>query len=75
MPCPLCLGANREIENLNKEINNAKDIASKVEFAKDLLVIVNSLLDQHEDKTLPCVSALNLRKRTAELIIRTKKLV
>lgn len=75
MECSVCLGATFEIENLNKKINNAKDIVIKAEFAKDLLVIVNSLIERHEDKTLPCVSVLNLRKRTAGLIIKTKKLV
>ena len=74
MQCSLCRGANPEIENLNKKINNAKDIVSKAEFAKDLLVIVDSLIEQHEDKTLPCVSVLNLRKRTAGLVIKAKKL-
>lgn len=75
MQCSVCLGAAFEIENLNKEINSAKDIVAKAEFAKDLLVIVDSLIEQHEDKTLPCVSVLNLRKRTAVLIIKTKRLV
>lgn len=75
MECSVCLGAAFEIENLNKKINNAKDIVIKAEFAKDLFVIVNSLIERHEDKTLPCVSVLNLRKRTSGLIIKTKKLV
>jgi hypothetical protein len=75
MQCSLCLGANLEIENLNKKINNAKDIVVKAEFAQDLLVIVDSLIEQHKDKMLPCVGVLNLRKRTATLIIKTKKLV
>ncbi len=75
MQCSLCLGANLEIENLNKKINNAKDIVVKAEFSQDLLVMVDSLIEQHKDKMLPCVSVLNLRKRTATLIIKTKKLV
>ena len=75
MQCSLCLGANLEIENLNKKINNAKDIVIKAGFAQDLLTRVNLLIERHEDKTLPCVSVLNLRKRTAALIIKTKRLV
>ena len=74
MSCPVCFDAAFEIEDLNKKINNAKDIAIKAEFAKDLLLIVNPLIERHKDKTLPCVSVLNLRKRTVELIIKTKKL-
>ena len=74
MSCPVCLDAAFEIEDLNKKINNAKDIVIKAEFAEDLLAIVNSLLERHADKTLPCISVLNLRKRTAEFIIKTKKL-
>ena len=72
--CPLCLKESSEIENLNKKINETKDISEKVIFAQYLLAKVNSLIELHEDKSLPCVAVLNLRKRTAELIVKTKRL-
>lgn len=72
--CPLCLKESSEIENLNKKINETKDVSEKATFAQLLLAKVNSLIERHEDKSLPCVAMLNLRKRTAELIIKTKRL-
>jgi len=74
MNCPLCLKENFEIENLNKNINQAKGVLEKAKFAKILLGKANSLIERHEDKSLPCISILNLRKRTAELIIKSQKL-
>ena len=74
MLCPLCLSENSEIENLNKNINQANGILEKAEFAQELVDKVNSLIERHEDKNATCVSILNLRKRTAELIIKSKKL-
>lgn len=72
--CFLCLKENSEIENLNKKINETKDISEKVTYAQFLLAKVNSLIELHEDKSLPCITVLNLRKQTAELIIKTQRL-
>jgi hypothetical protein len=72
--CFLCLKESSEIENLNKKINETKDISEKATFAQLLLSKVNSLIELHKDKSSPCITVLNLRKQTAELIIKTKRL-
>ncbi len=74
MLCPLCHNENSEIENLNKNINQANGVLEKAKFAQILLDKVNALIEDHEDKNAACVTILNLRKSTAELIIKAKKL-
>lgn len=78
IPCPICRKANPDIEALNRQINQSKDIADKATFAKKLLTKVEDVLAEHGPADGPqgkaCRSVLNLRKQTAELILKAQKL-
>ena len=78
IPCPICERANPDIDAVNRQINQSKDITDKVYFAKKLLTKVEAVLAEHGPADDParkaCRSVLALRKQTAQLIIRAQKL-
>ncbi len=73
--CLICADSNSVFEDLNKKINDAKDIKEKASLAQSLLNKANQLIEQHKNKNLPCVSILKLRKQTAEVVIKAQKLL
>lgn len=78
IPCPICERANPDIEALNRQINQARDITDKVYFAKKLLTKVEDVLAEHGPTDDParkaCRGVLALRKQTAQFIIQAQKL-
>lgn len=67
------------IKNITEKINGAKDVQEKAVFAKELQKEVDVLLScpDFDDKSLDCKNChfiANLRKKTASLIIKAKKL-
>ncbi len=77
-PCAICERANPDIEAVNRQINQSKDITDKVYFAQKLLTKVEDILAEHgpaDDPALKaCRGVLALRKQTAQLIIKAQKL-
>lgn len=77
IPCPICERANPDIEALNRQINQSRDITDKVYFAKKLLTKVEDVLAEHGPADDPagkaCRGVLVLRKQTAQLILKTQK--
>lgn len=68
------------IKDITAEINSAKDILEKVEFAKKLQEQVDVIFScpDYDGKNTDCKNCrfiANVRKRTADLIIKAKKLV
>jgi len=64
-----------KMEMLSQSINGAKIISDEVDKAHELLRITNILLDcgKHDEKKEDCITChffLNLRKETAESIIK-----
>lgn len=78
IPCPICQNANPAIEALNKQINQARSVADKAYFAGKLKAKVEGVLEEHGPADDPvgkaCRGVLNLRKQTAELILKAQKL-
>ena len=67
------------IENITAKINDAKDVVEKAEFAEKLREEVNILLScpDYDEKSIDCKNCrfiANVRKKTADLIIKAKKL-
>lgn len=67
------------IKGITAKINNAKDVLTKAEFAKKLQQEVDVLLccpDYNENNTncKNCHFIANIRNKTAELIIKAKRL-
>jgi len=67
------------IKDITDKINMAKEVLEKARFAEELQKEVNVLLScpDYERKRLDCKNChfiANLRKKTADLIIRAKKL-
>jgi hypothetical protein len=67
------------IKDITDKINMAKEVLEKARFAEELQKEVNVLLScpDYERKRLDCKNChfiANLRKKTANLIIRAKKL-
>jgi len=67
------------IKNITDKINEAKGIQEKAGFAEELQKEVDVLLScqDYDDKSLDCRNCCfiaNLRKKTANLIIKAKKL-
>lgn len=75
--CPLCQEAESDFHLINERINRARTIAEKASHARELLQKVETVLKEHEngDRGLAevCRSVLNLRKKTAELILNCEK--
>jgi hypothetical protein len=78
IPCPICQNANPLIESLNKQINQARSVTDKAYFARKLKAKVEEVLEEHGPADDPtgkaCRAVLNLRKQTAELILKAQKL-
>ena len=67
------------IKDITDKINQAKDVKEKAKFAGELQKEVNVLLScsDYDEKKLDCKNfhfIANLRKTTANLIIKAKKL-
>jgi len=67
------------IEDITAQINNAKDVSQKAEFAQKLQEEVDVLLScpDYNQKNKDCSNCrfiTNVRKKTADLVIRAKKL-
>ena len=80
-----CLTFRRQesvIKDITDKINNAKEVQKKAVYAEELQKEVNVLLScpdyGYDKEKLVCESChfiANLRKKTADLIIKAKKLV
>ncbi len=73
IPCPICRKANPDFEVLNQRINQAKTPAEKAPHARELIERVEAVVNEHQGSsgalTTACMTLLNLRKQTAELIL------
>ncbi len=77
--CPIFQKQEPVIENITVQINNAKDVLEKAEFAKKLQEEVDVLLScpDYDKKSTDCNSCrfiANVRAKTAGLIIKAEKL-
>ena len=75
--CAICRRANPDFEALNQEINQARTPAEKAPFAQELIQKVGAVLNEHQASgsvlTEACRTILNLRKQTAELILKFQR--
>ncbi len=67
------------IKDITDKINKVKDVQEKAKYAEELKKEVDVLLScpEHKKESLDCKSChfiANLRKKTADLIIKAKKL-
>lgn len=77
--CPTFQKQETILRNITDKINMAKQIQKKARFAEELQKEVEVLLScpDHDGNKLDCKNChfiANLRKKTANLIIETKKL-
>jgi hypothetical protein len=77
--CPLFQTQERVIKDITNKINQAKGVQEKAGFAEELQKEVDVLLScpDFKGENLDCKNChfiSNLRKRTANLIIKAKKL-
>ena len=77
--CPAFQKQEPVIQSITAKINNAKDVLKKAEFAEKLKEEVNVLLSclDYKEKDTDCGNCrfiANIRKKTADLMIKTKKL-
>ena len=77
--CPKFQKQEPVIKEITDKINKVKGVQEKAGFAEDLKKEVNLLLDcpDYDEKSLDCKNChfiANLRKRTANLIVKAKKL-
>lgn len=77
--CPIFQKQEAVIQDITAEINNAKNILKKAEFAEKLQEEVNLLLScpDYKEKDTDCGNCrfiASVRKKTADLIIKAKKL-
>ena len=78
--CPTFLKQETVIKNITNKINQVKGVREKATFAEELQKEADVLLTcpDYDDKKLDCKNCrfiANLRKKTAGLIIKAKKLV
>ena len=75
--CPICRRANTSFEAINHQINQAKTPAEKAPAAKLLIMKAEAVLQEHAAPghvlTDACRTLLNLRKQTAELILKFRR--
>lgn len=75
--CRICQKAKSDFDRINRRINDAKAVAEKVPHARELLQKAEAILKEHENIgsgfAEACRTVLNLRKKTAELILRFEK--
>jgi len=77
--CPTFQKQESVIKDITDKINQAKGVQEKAGFAEELEKEVDVLLScpDYDDKSLDCKNChfiANLRKKTANLIIKAKKL-
>lgn len=77
--CPTFRKEESIIKDIADKINRAKGVLEKAEFAEELLKEVDVLLScsDYDEKSSDCKSChfiANLRKKTADLITKAKKL-
>lgn len=77
--CPLFQSEEEVIKKLTNEINKAASIEEKAAKAQDLIEEVDALLscEEYDDKNVDCKNCRiisELRKRTAELVVKARKL-
>jgi len=77
--CPIFQKQEPIIKEITDKINKARGVQEKAKFAEELLKEVNVLLScpDYKDTNLDCKNCHfigNLRKKTANLIIKAKKL-
>lgn len=77
--CSICERANPEFESLNRQINQARTPKEKAPFAKQLIAKADEVLKAHSqagDSLIAqgCQTVLNLRKQTAQIILKAQKL-
>lgn len=77
--CPAFQKQESIIKDITNKINRAKGVLEKARFAEELLKEVNVLLscpdyDKEKFDCKSCRFIANLRKKTADLIIKAKKL-
>lgn len=77
--CPTFQKQEPVLKDITDRINQASGVQEKARFAGELQKEVNVLLScpDYDDKRLDCRSChfiANLRKKTADLIIKAKKL-
>jgi len=77
--CPIFQKQEPVIEEITAKINRTKDVLEKAEFAKKLQEEVDVLLScpDYDEKNIDCNNCrfiANVRKKTADLIIKAGKL-
>jgi len=77
--CPTFLKQEPMIEDITAKINGAKRVLEKADFAEELQKEVDVLLScpNYDEKNADCSNCrfiANVRKKTAELVIKAKKL-
>jgi len=77
--CPAFQKQEPIIKDITNKINRAKEILAKARFAEELLREMNILLscpdyDVKKTECKNCHCIANLRKKTAEIIIKAEKL-
>lgn len=77
--CPTFQKQEPVIKDITDKINKAKDVSGKARFAEELLKEADVLLScqYYKNENLDCENChtiANLRKKTANLIIKAKKL-
>ena len=78
--CPTFQKQETLIEEITAKINDVEEVLKKVDFAEELQQEVNVLLScpDYDQKNIDCSNChfiSNVRKKTAELVIKAKKLV
>jgi hypothetical protein len=77
--CPVFQRQEFAISDITGKINNARNVSDKAELAEELQEDVDALLscpdyDQELEDCTNCRFISNLRKKTAGLLIKAKKL-
>lgn len=77
--CPLFQSGEEAIKRLTNEINEATSVEEKAAKAQDMIEEVDALLscEEYDDKNVDCKNCRvisELRKRTAELVVKARKL-
>jgi len=77
--CPTFQKQEPVIQSITAKINNAKEVSKKAEFAEKLQEEVNVLLScpDYKEKDKDCSNChfiANVRKKTADLVVKAKKL-
>jgi len=75
--CALCRKASSDFDAINQKINQAKTPTEKAPHARELIEKVEAVANEHRQSqgtlALACMELLNLRKQTAQMIIRLQE--